>query len=49
MAIIMPEIPSTAAVIRMPLVEVEAIRWPHKVYYQNSIQMMTLAQFKRIA
>lgn len=32
-----------------PLVEVEAIRWPHKVYYQNSIQMMTLAQFKRIA
>ena len=32
-----------------PLVEVEAIRWPHKVYYQNRIQMMTLAQFKRIA
>lgn len=32
-----------------PLVELHYIRWPHKVYYQNKIQMMTLAQFKEIA
>lgn len=31
-----------------PLVELYYIRWPHKVYYQNRIQMMTLAQFQEI-
>lgn len=32
-----------------PLIELSSISWPHKVYYQNRIQTMTLAQFKRIA
>lgn len=32
-----------------PLVELEYINWPHKVYYQNRIQTMTLAEFMRIA
>lgn len=32
-----------------PVVKLEALHWPHKVYYQDRIQMMTLAQFKQIA
>ncbi len=31
-----------------PVVSLEDIQWPHKVYYQGRIQTMTLAQFKKI-
>lgn len=31
-----------------PLVLLEDIRWPHKVYYDGRIQWMTLAQFKQL-
>ncbi len=32
-----------------PLIMFSDVSWPHKVYYQGKIQMMTLAKFKRIA
>lgn len=32
-----------------PLIELHYITWPHKVYYNGTIQMMTLEQFKKIA
>lgn len=31
-----------------PLLEVEDVRWPHKVYYLGKIQMMTRQQFEKI-
>ena len=32
-----------------PLVSIDDVTWPHKVYYMGRIQSMTLAQFKRIS
>ena len=31
-----------------PLIELHYIRWPHKVYHNNQITMMTLEQFRRL-
>lgn len=31
-----------------PLVQLSDVNWPHKVYYDGRIQMMTLAKFKKI-
>lgn len=32
-----------------PVMALDYVKWPHKVYYNNTIQLMTLAQFKKIA